>query len=49
MNFGGGKLEKQKQKVICDKCGATISKKYLKQHQKSDKCKKLSVCMILDD
>ena len=42
-------LEKQKEKVICDKCDTAITKRYLKQHQKSDKCKKLSVCMILDD
>ena len=37
------------EKVICDKCGTTITKNSLKRHQKTDKCKRLSVCMILDD
>jgi formylmethanofuran dehydrogenase subunit E len=39
----------EKPKVVCDKCGSTISKSYLKQHQKKDICIRKSVCMILDD
>lgn len=40
---------KQKPKVVCIKCGATISKQYLKQHQKRDICIKKSEFILLDE
>ena len=31
-------LDKKKEKTICEKCGAEITKNYLKNHQKTKKC-----------
>ena len=41
--------EKRKEKVICDLCGTQVSKYCLNRHKKSNKCKRLSICMIEDD
>lgn len=40
--------EKNKEIVVCDLCGTQVKKYCLNNHKKTDKCKRLSVCMILD-
>ena len=42
-------LEEQKKKIECEKCGATLSKHCLSQHQKRDICKKNWLCIFSDD
>ena len=41
--------DKNKQKIICDLCGSQVRKYGLVRHKKSEKCKRLSICMIEDD
>jgi len=40
--------EKILEKIPCDLCGSIVRKRSLNRHKKTEKCKKLSVCMILD-
>jgi len=40
---------KNKQKVICDLCGTQVIKNNLNRHKKTQRCKRLSICMIEDD
>jgi len=40
--------EKLLEKITCDLCGSIVSKTSLIRHKKTEKCKKLNVCMILD-
>ena len=40
--------EKFLEKITCDLCGTQVINASLNKHKKSEKCKRLSVCMILD-
>jgi len=40
--------EKILEKIPCDLCGSIVRKRSLNRHKKTEKCKRLSVCMILD-